>query len=221
MFNYFFALKKQNKIKYDLIEPIKLDYSLIMNHNSKNESEQKSELFFLKTNYLSHFFSWCEMLNNNNFNIKSYSDLKYFMKKYSINTNLLFFSLFYIRNEDISDIIQIHLLLKIINLLYIKEIENMRNMAISKILLYIKNILYPHELTFGNETKNFNNFYSVLLFYMKVLFLKLKLIDDYMDLGILNSKTESHKENRDIFLKKIKELGPGIDSPKEFLKSII
>ena len=97
-------------ILYDLVNPIKLDFSIIKNHNAKNESNQIDELFFLKTNYFSHFISWCEMMNKNNLNIKSYSDLKYYMKKYSINTNLLFFSLVYIINEDISDIIQIHLL---------------------------------------------------------------------------------------------------------------
>ena len=105
--------------------------------------------------------------------------------------------------------------------MYIKEIANIRNIAASKILLYIKNILYPHLLEFGNETKNFNNFYSELLFFIKVLFLKYKLIDDYMSLGLLNLKSENHNENTDIFLKQINKLIPGFNSTKEFLKHII
>ncbi len=92
-------IKGKYVILYDLIEPIQLDYSLIKNMKVKNDSTQINGLFFLKTNYFSHFYQWCEMLNRNNFNIKSYSDLKYFMKKYSINSNLLYFSLVYIRNQ--------------------------------------------------------------------------------------------------------------------------
>ena len=219
-------IKGKYVILYDLIEPIKLDYSLIKNMKLKNDSTQINGLFFLKTNYFSHFYQWCEMLNRNNFNIKSYSDLKYFMKKFSINVNLLFFSLIYIKNEDIADIIKIHLLIKIIYLVYERENPNLKNIS-SKILLYIKNILYPlelyelYELSFGIETKNFNNFYSELLFYTNVLFLKFRLIDDYMSLGLFNLKPEKSKHNQNTLYKQIRELIPGFDSPKEFLKHII
>ena len=215
-------IKGKYVILYDLIEPIKLDYSLIKNIKVRNENYKINEFFFLKTNYFSHFYSWCEMLNKNNFNIKTFSDLKYFMKKYSINVNLLFFGLVYIKNNDISDIIKIHLLIKIIYQIYSRENINFNNSIPTKFLLYIKNILYPHELSFGNETKCFNNFYLELLFYTKVLFLKYKLIDDYMNLGLFNLKTEKPKnDNNKKTLKQIKELIPGFDSPKEFLKHII
>ena len=214
-------IKGKYVILYDLIEPIKLDYSLIKNFKMKNDYLQINEFFFLITNYFSHFYSWCEMLNKNNFNIKSYSDLKYFMKKYSINTNLLFFSLIYIKNEDISDIIKIHLLIKLIYQIYAKENANSKSLLLTKIELYIKNILYPHELPFGSEKTNFNIFYSEILFHTKILLLKYKLIDDYMSLGLLNMKFEKQKTNRNNIYKQISELIPGFDSPKEFLKHII
>ena len=214
-------IKGKYVILYDFIEPIKLDYSLIKNHKVKNDYFQINELYFLKTNYFSHFYSWCEMLNKNNFNIKSYSDLKYFMKKYSINTNLLFFSLVYIKNEELSDIIKIHLLIKIINQVFVTENANSKSIISETIILYIKNILYPHELSFGNEKTNFNNFYSKILFYIKILFLKYKLIDDYMSLGLLNVNIEKNKNTQNSERKQILEIIPGFDSPKEFLKHII
>ena len=214
-------IKGKYVILFDLIEPIKLDYSLIKNHKQKNENEQVNNLYFLKSNYFSHFYSWCEMLNENNFNIKSYLDLKYFMKKYSINTNLLFFSLIYIKNRDISDIIKIHLLIKLIYQIYVRKNTNLNNSILSDISLYIKNILYPHELSFGNETKNFHVFYSELVFYTKVFFLKLKLIDEYMGLGLFNLETQKSKNNQGNISNKIKEIFPGFNSAKEFLKDII
>ena len=209
-------------IIYDLIEPIKLDYSLIKQNKCQNDSESIYNLFFLKSNYFTFFYSWCEMINKNNFNIKTYYDLKYFMKKYSINTNLLFFSLIYIKNEDILDIIKIHLLIKVIYQIFIDEDINYNNRIKLNIILYIKNILYPHELTFGNERKEFNIFYSKILFYSTILFLKIKLIDDYMGLGLLNIKVDKHLPNN-IYNhnKKMKEIIPGFDSPKEFIKNII
>ena len=214
-------IKGKYVILFDLIEPIKLDYSLIKNNKSKNEAEQMNELYFLRTNYFSHFYNWCEMLNKNNFNIKSYCDLKYFMKKYSINSNLLYFSLVYIRNQEISDIIKIHLLIKIINQIFIRDNSNIRDLISIQIPLYIKNILFPHELSFGNETKYSHYFYSQIIFFTKIFFLKIKLIDDYMGLGLLNKKLEKSKSKKYIFINQIKELIHGFNSPKEFLKHII
>ena len=214
-------IKGKYVILFDLIEPIKLDYSLIKNNKAKNEAEQINELYFLRANYFSQFYNWCEMLDKNNFNIKSYSDLKYFMKKYSINSNLLFFSLVYIRNQEISDIIKIHLLIKIINQVFIRDNTNIKDLISVHIPLYIKNFLFPHELSFGNETKYLHYFYSQILFFTKIFFLKLKLIDDYMGLGLLSKKLERSKSRKYIFINQIKELIHGFNSPKEFLKHII
>ena len=216
-----YYIKGKYTILYDLIEPIKLDYSIIKNHKNKNNSIHN--LFYLKSHYLSLFYSWCEILNKNNFNIKNYVDLKYFMKKYSINTNLLFFALVYIKNEDISDIIKIHLLIKAIYQIFINEDINIKNKVKLNIILYIKNILYPHELTFGNERKEFNYFYSKILFYGTVLFLKYKLVDDYMGLGLLNINIDKNIKNNinSNNNTKINELIPSCESPKEFIKHII
>ena len=218
-------IKGKYVILYDLIEPIKLDYSLIKQNKSQNDSESIYNLFFLKSNYLTFFYSWCEMMNKNNFNIKTYYDLKYFMKKYSINTNLLFFSLIYIKNEDILDIIKIHLLIKVIYQVFINEDISFNNLIKINIIIYIKNILYPHELTFGNERKEFNIFYSKILFYSTILFFKIKLIDAYMGLGLLNIKIDKHCTNNiyniNTHNKKMKEIIPGFDSPKEFIKHVI
>ena len=103
------------------------------------------------------------MLNKNNYNIKTYSDLKYYMKKYSINTNLLFFSLIYIKNEEIVDIIKIHLLIKIMHKIFINENINLKHRIILSIILYIKSILYPHELRLESERKEFCVFYSKII----------------------------------------------------------
>ena len=215
-------IKGKYTILYDLVEPIKLDYSIVKNHKYKNNSESIYKLFYLKSNYLSLFYSWCDMLNKNNLNIKTYLDLKYYMKKYSINTNLLFFTLIYIKNEEIIDIIKIHLLIKVIYQIFINENTNLKNKIKLNIILYIKNLLYPHELTFGNERKEFNYFYSKILFYGTVFFLKYKLIDDYMSLGLLNIKLDNNtKNNINTHNKLLKELIPGCESPKEFIKNII
>ena len=218
-----YYIKGKYVLLYDLIEPIKLDYSLVKNHQYKNENDSIYKLFYIKTNYLSFFNSWCEMLNKSNFNIKTYSDLKYFMKKYSINTNLLFFTLIYIKNEEILDIIKIHFLIKVIHQLFINEDITLKyKIKLNNIILYIKNILYPHELTFGNERKEFNNFYSKILFFTKIFFLKFKLIDDYMGLGLLNIKLDKFNNNNILnHNKNIKKIIPGFDSPKEFIKHII
>ena len=217
-------IKGKYVILYDLLEPIKLDYSIIKEYKSKNDNQSPYNLFYLKTNYLAFFYSWCDILNKNNFNIKTYSDLKYFMKKYSINTNLLFFALIYIKNEDILDIIKIHLLIKVIYQIYINEDIYLKNLIKLNIILYIKNILYPHELTFGSERREFNIFYSKILFYANVLFFRYKLIDDYMGLGLLNVKLERKGPlgiNINNYNKKIGEIIQGFNSPKEFIKHII
>ena len=217
-------IKGKYVLLYDLLEPIKLDYSIIKEHKSKNGIQSIYNNFYLKTNYMIFFYSWCDILNKNNFNIKVYSDLKYFMKKYSINTNLLFFSLIYIENEDILDIIKIHLLIKVIHQIFINEDIDSKNHLKNNIVLYIKNILYPHELKFGQERRDFNIFYSNILFHSTILFFKYKLIDDYMGLGLLNIKlgrNNSSWMNINNYNKKMKEIIPGFDSPKEFIKHII
>ena len=216
-------IKGKYVILYDLIEPIKLDYSLIKNISSKNEYDKIYDVYFLKTNYFSFFISWCDMLNKNNFNIKSYLDLKYFMKKYSINTKLLFFSLIYITNENVLDIIKIHLLIKLIYQIFIKENQNqiIESILLDNIFLYIQSILYPHELSFGNETKKSHIYYTQLVLNISILFLNYKLIDEYIGLGLLNQKNEKCKANKNNFTKQNKELIQFLKSPKEFLKHII
>ena len=52
-------IKGRYVILYDLIEPIKLDYSLIKQNKCQNDSESIYNLFFLKSNYLTFFYSWC------------------------------------------------------------------------------------------------------------------------------------------------------------------
>lgn len=209
-------------ILYDLIEPIKLDYSIIKNHKWKNDSDSLYNIFYFKSNYFTFFNSWCAMLNKNNYNIKTYSDLKYYMKKYSINTNLLFFSLIYIKNEEIVDIIKIHLLIKIMHKIFINENINLKHRIILSIILYIKSILYPHELRLESERKEFCVFYSKIIFFATVLFLKYKLIDDYMNLGLLNIKLEKNNTGKlNNHNKKMTQIIPGFDSPKEFIKQTI
>ena len=210
-------IKGKYVILYDLIEPIKLDYSLIKNHKPKYENERIYDAYFLKTNYFSFFISWCEMINKNNFNIKSYSDFKYFMKKYSINSKLLFFSLAYIINDDISDIIMIHLLIKLIYQIFKRDNQNIKKIFLGNIFLYIKNILYPRE----NGTEKFNIFYSQLGFFISILFLNYKLIDEYIGFGLLSQKNEKNKMNKNIHNKQSKDIISMIQSPKEFLKHLI
>ena len=115
LFNYNYAKKNigiKTKIKepfhiiYDLIEPIKLKYSLIksnddfvymnnskikknINENIYNEKEDISKkIFFISSNFLPYFMTWCKSLSQNSFNIKTYSDLKTIMNKYGINSIL-------------------------------------------------------------------------------------------------------------------------------------
>ena len=80
-------------ILYDLIEPIKLKYSLIKSKSNLNEyknskrNKYSSEVFSLNNNYMSYFTNWCNMINNN-IHITSYNHLKKNMKRYGIDTNL-------------------------------------------------------------------------------------------------------------------------------------
>jgi hypothetical protein len=230
-------------IIYDLVDSIKLKYSLIKRfyrENNKNKNNNLNDivnkLYFISTNYISFFSAWCEMLNKNSFNIKTYSDLKYNMNKYGISSQLKFFALININNPEIVDIIKISLLVKIIkfifnkkdndNILYkLNDIKNTNNIDLNKfseyrktkILYIIKCILYPNEII--NQSKQFfNNLYEDLIFYVDVIFLKLKLIDGYLSLGLLNiNKNNNINMNINNICKKIS----GFESPKDFLKHII
>ena len=211
-------IKGNYVILYDLIEPIKLYYSLIKSHKNKgNPSEIINNLFYLRTNYIMYFNSWCDMMNKNSFNIKTYSDLKYNLRKYGINSKLLIFSLINIDNHEIIDIIKIHFLIKVIKKIYDNETEDSKLQ--DNIFLYIKSFLYPNELN-SNEQKYLIDFYTKILFYTNVLFLNYKLIDDYLSLGLINIKTENHKNIKE-YIKNVSQKIPGFESPNEFLKHII
>ena len=84
-----------------------------INSNASNEKDKENKVskrvFYLESNFLSFFMSWCKSLSQNTFNIKSYSDLKQYMNKYGINSIMRFFSLAIIDNEEITDIIKISL----------------------------------------------------------------------------------------------------------------
>ena len=221
-------------IVYDIIEPIKLDYPLIKSIKMKdNQSEVIKNLFFLRTNYIEYFLNWCEMLNKNSYNIKKYDDLKYFMKKYGVNQNLLFFSLGKINNKEILDIIKIHLLVKAFKFICFdqdneyalnkikkekknKELNkdldpNLSENLKSKIIFYIKSIIYPNELLPIGQDK-FKVIYEQLLFYCNILFFRYKLIDDYLSLGLLNNECIKNNFIYSFF---------NIKSTTEFLKHII
>ena len=223
-------------ILYDLIEPVKLQYSLIK-HNINIKNDDKNNLYYLNSNYCSFFMSWCKMINNYNLNIKSYSNLKQYMKQYGINTNLKYFALFFLNNKDIIDIIKISILVKAIKFILnkkdcekiIEKIKNennfsnfsglnnsfsnsaYKNIRIARILHAIKSILYPNEIL--SNAKNFVIYlYQNLVFYINVIFIKFKLIDDYLSLGILNS----NNNKKEIFHNFEED-----SSPKIFLKNII
>ena len=219
-------------IIYDIIEPIKLDYSLIQSLKMKdNQTEVIKNIFFLRTNYIEYFLNWCEIFNKNSYNIKKYQDLKYFMKKYGINQNLLFFSLIKINNKEITDIIKIHLLVKAFKYIcfqqdnenVINEItqrqkinENSHDINLnenlkSKIIFYIKSIIYPNELLPIGQSK-FKYIYEQLLFYSNILFFRYKLVDDYLSLGLLNNHYNKNNSIYSFFK---------IQSPYDFLKHII
>ena len=199
----FIYVQEPYVIIYDLIEPIKLDYSLIKSIKTKdNKNELINDIFFLRTNYIDYFMTWCKLFNRNSFNIKRYGDLKYYMKKFGINQNLLFFALVKINNEEISDVIKIHLLVKSFKFICFnkdngtvldkigknlksKDLNLYENLK-DKIYFYIMSILYPNEILPSNQ-KLFKYIYEQLLFSSNILFFKYKLIDDYLSLGLLNS----------------------------------
>ena len=229
--NSFFIVKEPYVIVYDIIEPIKLDYSLIKSIKVKNnQTELINDLFFLRTNYIDYFMSWCDMFNKNSFNIKRYIDLKYYMRKFGINQNLLFFALLKINNEEISDIIKIHLLIKSFKFIcYNKDNEAVMNKIKKmpkykdlnlygnlkiKLLLFIKSILYPNEILPSNQ-KLFKSIYEQLSFFSNILFFKFKLLDDYLSLGILNVDKSTLDKNRSFYS------FFNIQSPQEFLKHCI
>ena len=257
LFNYYNNINEENYnikyiedhyiIIYDLIEPIKLEYSIIKNikkENNNNNTINKHHnynynyLFYLYSNYISFFLSWCKALNKNSFNIKTYSELKYSMKRFGIISQLKFFSLVNIDNDDITDIIKISLLVKLIKYIFNKQDNNtnyndrtkylFENERIERIFFLIQSILYINEIL-PNEEKKFEQLYEELVFYINIIFLKLKLIDDYLSLGLLNEKKINEiniycakknlalKEDMDSLSKKIS----GFDSIKDFLKNII
>ena len=233
---YYTYIQEPYVIIYDIIEPIKLDYSLIKSIKMKdNQTEVIKNIYFLRTNYINYFLSWCDMFNKNSYNIKKYQDLKYFLKKYGINQNLLFFSLIKINNKEITDIIKIHLLVKAFKYICfqkdnenaLNEIKNRakldeKNQEViynnlkqnlkSKIIFYIKSVIYPNELLPIGQ-KFFKYIYEQLLFFSNILFFKYKLIDDYLSLGLINK--DQDKNYNDIYS------DYNIHSPQEFMKHII
>ena len=233
---YYTYIQEPYVIIYDIIEPIKLDYSLIKSIKMKdNQTEVIKNIYFLRTNYINYFLSWCDMFNKNSYNIKKYQDLKYFLKKYGINQNLLFFSLIKINNKEITDIIKIHLLVKLFKYICfqkdnenaLNEIKNrikldennqevnynnLKQNLKSKIIFYIKSVIYPNELLPIGQ-KFFKYIYEQLLFFSNILFFKYKLIDDYLSLGLINK--EQDKNYNDIYS------DYNINSPQEFMKHII
>jgi len=252
LFNYNDTIKNNNSeiyivepyvIIYDLIDSFKLKYSLIKqffvdeNKIKNSKINVLNNLYYLSTDYISYFNSWCEMMNKNSYNIKNYSDLKENMKKYGICSQLKFFSLVNINNSEILDIIKVSLLVKAIKFIFNKKDNDMilyklsnSNININsnnndvnkfleyrktKILYIIKCILYPNEII--NQIKHFyNNLYEELVFYVNVIFLKLKLIDGYLSLGLLNI-TKNNNMNINLISREI----CGFESPKDFLKHII
>ena len=250
LFNYYINNEDENNnikyikenyiIIYDLIEPIKLQYSLIknMNKDKVNNNKNYNHLFYLNTNYISYFLSWCKALNKNSYNIKTYSELKQTMKKFGIISHLKFFSLVNIDNDEITDIIKISLLVNLIKCIINKLDDNVtynnktkylfEDERIGRIFFFIKCILYTNEIP-SNMTNKLELFYEELVFFLNVAFIKLKLVDDYLSLGLLNIKNISEinvycakknlvlKEEMDTIAKKIS----GFDSTKDFLKHII
>lgn len=232
-------------IIYDLIKPIKVKYSLIkkinkgINKDIINNSGNNNDIFFyVKTNYISYFLSWCKALNKNSYNIKTYSQLKESMKKFGINSHLKFFSLVNIDNDEITDIIKISLLVKLIKYIFNRKdcTLNYNNKTrylfedgrINHIIFIIKSFLYTNEIS-PNENNEFEKLFEELVFYMNVFFFKLKLIDSYLYLGLLNERSLNEiniscakknlilKEDMESLLHKIS----GFDSSKDFLKHII
>ena len=227
---------KENYIKdpyviiYDLLEPIKLKYSLIISNKIKNSKNNKKDFsinnFYSNSNYYTYFINWCKMVDKNNFNIKNYYTLKEIMKKYGICSLLKFFILLNINNKEIVDIIKVYFLVKAIKfilgekskenfLLKLNEITNNLNKLLNnsltefhkkEILLLINSILYPNEIKNQSNKyyKSFTFFYEQLIFYMNIIFIKIKLIEEYLSFSNL-SQTKLI----------------GFDTPQNFLKNII
>ena len=85
----------------------------------------------------------------------------------------------------------------------------------TKILYIINSILYLDEAI--SQSKQFVlNLYEDLVFYVNVIFLKLKLIDGYLSLGLLNIN-----KNNNLNLDELSRQITGFESPKNFLKHII
>ena len=220
-------------IIYDLNSSIKLKYSLIKSFYNQKNNNVLNKLYYLSTNYISFFTAWCEMLNKNSFNIKNYSDLKENMNKYGISSQLKFFALININNTEILDIIKISLLVKVIKLSFnkgendniINKLKNSKNIndlnkkliknRKMKLLYLINSILYSKEVI-SQSNESFYNLFQDLVFYVNVIFLKLKLIDGYLSLGLLNINN-----NNNLNISEISKQISGFDSPKNFLKHII
>ena len=223
---------------YDLIEPLKLEYSLVKKTLGEKDRKRNRFLFYLQTNYISYFVSWCKCLNKNSYNIKTYSELKYSMKKFGINSNMIFFSLMNIENEEITDIIKISILIKLIKYLFLQEnndiIYNNKSRYLFEeerkgiIFFLIKCILYINELSISEKNK-FEKIYERLLFYTNIFLYKMRLIDNYLSLGffrdnnikeiIINLSKNIQSLKEELFL--INEDEKEFDISKIFLKSII
>ena len=212
IFKYESYINEPYIILYDLIDPIKLKYSLInnrfynFNNINKKYNKDSVELYYLNSNYISYFSTWCKMINNDT-HIISYYGLKKKMKQYGIDSNLRHLILLNIKNKNIIDIIKLSFLVEAIKYIINKEeyenvFDNMNQKESSifssksslnnntsfnekrkdKILYVIQSILYPNEII--SISKNFFEiFYQNLLFYTKVMFIKFKLIKDYLSLN--------------------------------------
>ena len=142
--NYFELENKNMKyigknylIIYDLVEPLKLEYSLIKKLN--NEKKNKF-LFYFQTNYISYFLSCCKSFSKNSYNIKTYSQLKYSMNRFGINSNLKFFYIFNVENDEINDIIKISILTKLIKYIFNQHANNIIYNDKTKYLLKMKEL---------------------------------------------------------------------------------
>ena len=218
-------------IIYDLVEPLKLEYSLMKEIKIPNDTNKKKIPFYIESNYISYFLAWCGMLNKNSYNIKTYSELKYSMKKFGINSNLKFFALMNINNEEITDIIKISILVKLIKYIYKQQNTNINynnktkylfeDEKIGKIFFLIRCILYLNELSVNesNERNKIENIYEGLIFYTNIFFCKMRLIDDYLSLGLF--KNNILKELNQNLSKNISNIKEEIDTIKLFLLNII
>ena len=228
IFKYESYVNEPYTILYDLIKPIKLKYSQIKENlnlfnNNKNKDEA-SEFSCSNSSYIFYFSRWCKMINDNT-RIISYYNLKQKMKQYGIDSNFKHLILFNINNKDILDIIKISFLIKAIKYAINKKenenlfndmnqkdssifssksslINNSLNEKRKEMILYaIQSILYPNDILSVNKTF-FEFFYSNLVFYIKIFFVKFKLINDYISINEsfnINKKYPSSK----IFLKHI------------------